>query len=107
MAYTYEELKGKTVAELRDIAKEIQHDAVQGAMQMNKERLLPAICRALGIDTHEHHAVHGIDKPAVKAKMRALKAQRDEALEAGDPARLRSLRRQIHRLNHQIRAHMD
>src|SRR5688572_17091215 len=50
MAHTYEELKKKTVAELRDIAKDIEHEAVQGFTQMNKDHLLPAICKALGIE---------------------------------------------------------
>ena len=78
MAYTYHELKGKTIQELRDIAKDVHNDAVQGFSQMNKEHLLPALCKALGIDVHEHHAVVGIDKPAIKAKMKALKAKRSE-----------------------------
>jgi DNA-binding IclR family transcriptional regulator len=107
MAYTYEQLKGRTVNELREIAKDIKHDAVQGYSQMHKERLLPAICAALGIDMHEHHSVHGIDKAGIKAKLRALKAQRDAALEAHNTEVLKGLRRQIHRLNHQIRAHMS
>ena len=107
MAYTYHELKGKTVQELREIAQTVeQHDAVQGYSQMNKDHLLPALCKALGIDTHEHHAVVGIDKPAIKAKMRELKQKRESALEAGDPDLLKSVRRQIHRLNRQIRAHV-
>ena len=66
-----------------------------------------AICTALGIDMHEHYSVHGIDKAGIKAKMRALKAQRDDALEAHRQDELKSLRRQIRRLNHQIRAHMS
>jgi hypothetical protein len=103
MAHTYDELKAKTVAELREIAK----DAVQGASQMNKDHLLPALCQALGIDTHEHHTVHGIDKTAVKAQLRDLKAARDRAIDAHDHHQLKSVRRQMHRLNHQIRAHMD
>ena len=103
MAHTYEELKVKTVAELREIAK----DTVQGASQMNKDHLLPALCKALGIATHEHHSVHGIDKTSVKAQLRELKAARDRALDAHDHHQLKSLRRQMHRLNHQIRAHMD
>ena len=48
MPYTYHELKVKTVQELRDIAKDIPHDAVQGYSQMNKDHLLPALCKALG-----------------------------------------------------------
>ena len=107
MAYSYHDLRGKTVQELRAIAQTVeQHDAVQGYSQMNKDHLLPALCKALGIDTHEHHAVVGIDKPAIKAKMRELKKQRDSALEAGDHDLLKNVRRQIHRLNRQIRAHV-
>ncbi len=106
MAYTYHELKGKTIAELREIAKDVQHEAVQGYSQMNKEHLLPALCGALGVDTHDHHEVAGIDKPAIKAKMRELKKQRDAALEAHDHGALKSVRRQIHGLNRQIRAHL-
>ena len=107
MAYTYEELKGKTVQELRDIAKDVQHDAVQGFSQMNKDHLLPALCKALGIETHEHHEVTGIDKPAIKAKMKELKAKRNAAFESHDHEALKSVRRQIHRLNRQIRAHLS
>src|SRR5438445_12758620 len=99
MAYTYHELKEKTIQELRDIAKDVHHDAVQGYSQMNKEHLLPALCKALGIDAHEHVAVVGIDKPAIKAKMRALKKQRAAALEAHNHAELKSVRREIHALN--------
>jgi hypothetical protein len=106
MAYTYHDLKLKTVQELRDIAKDVQHDAVQGHSQMNKEHLLPALCKALGIETHEHHDVTGIDKPAVKQKMRELRKKRDAAIEAHDGEELKSIRRQIHQLNRQIRAHV-
>ena len=103
MAHSYEELKSKTVAELREIAK----DTVQGASQMNKDHLLPALCKALGIDTHEHHHVHGIDKAAIKAQIRTLKTERDRALDTHDHLRLKSVRRQMHKLTHKIRAHMD
>lgn len=106
MAHTYEELKGKTIAELRDIAKDVQHEAVQGYSQMNKDHLLPALCTALGIDAHEHHAVTGIDKAGIKTKIRELKRQRDVALQAGDHFQLKMVRRHMHHLNHQLRAHM-
>jgi DNA-binding IclR family transcriptional regulator len=107
MAYTYEQLKRKTVVELRDVAKDLQHEAVQGYSQMNKEHLLPALCSALGIDMREHHTVQGIDKSGIKAKMRTLKAQRDAALEAHSADDLKRIRRQIHRLNRQIRGHLS
>jgi hypothetical protein len=106
MAVTYEELQKKTVAELREMAKGIHHEAVQGHTQMNKEHLIPAICTALGIDMHaHHHVVDGFDKNASKARMRSLKAERDKAVEAHDHARLHTLRRELHSLNHRIRSH--
>lgn len=106
MAQTYHELKDKTVAELRELAKTIQHDAVQGYSQMNKDRLLPAICRALNIDMAEHHVAMGIDKPAIKTKMRELKKLRADALESHDRETLKSVRRQLHALNREIRSHL-
>lgn len=104
---TYEELHKKTVAELRDIAKGLDHEAVKGHTQMNKEHLLPALCKALGIDmrAHHHHVEDGFDKAGTKARMRALRAERDKALEAHDSARLKELRRQLHTLNHRLRVH--
>ena len=107
MAHSYEELKKKTIAELREIAKGVENqEAVQGFSQLNKEHLLPALCKALGIDTYGHHHVEGIDKAGIKAKMRELRKQRDAALEQHDHDVLKSVRRQIHRLNRQIRAHV-
>lgn len=102
---TFHELKQKNVHELREIAKGIQHEAVQGYTQLNKDHLLVALATALGIPAHEHHALGGFDKSAVKAQMRDLRKKRDEALEAGDSSRLRAVRRQLHGLNRQIRQH--
>jgi Rho termination factor, N-terminal domain len=107
MAQTYEELKKKTIDELREIAKGIDNEAVKGYTQMNKEHLLPAICKALGIDTHVHHPQHakpGVDKAPFKTKLRQLKAERDKALEAHDHARLKAVRRQMHGVNRKLRA---
>ena len=101
MAQTYEELKHKTVAELREIAKGIEHDAVKGYTQMNKGHLLVAISKALGIQ-HEHHVVVGVDKAGIKARIRELKTKRQAALEAHDHAELKMVRRTIHRLKRQI-----
>jgi hypothetical protein len=103
MAYTYEELKTKPVAELREIASGIEHEAVKGYTQLNKDHLLPAICKALGIDTHVHHDVVGIDKTAIKTKIDALKKKRDEILASKDRAELKPVLRQIHSLKRRIR----
>src|SRR3954468_15698672 len=97
MAYTFEELKHKTVADLRDIAKGMEHEAVQGYTQMNKDHLLVALAQALGIK-HEHHDVVGVDKSGIKARIRELKTQRASALAAHDRAQLKVVRRTIHRL---------
>lgn len=102
MAYTHQELKHKTLAELRDIAKDIEHEALQGYTQLNKEHLVVAMCKALGIDMHEHHDVVGIDKSAVKSRIKALKVKRDAAIAAHDHKQLKIARRGIHRLKRQI-----
>ena len=102
MAYTHNELRHKTLAELRDIAKDIQHDAVQGYTQLNKEHLLHALARALGVEEHLHHEVKGINKADIKLRIKSLKKERDEAIEAHDHARLKLVRRHIHRLKREI-----
>lgn len=101
MEYTYEKLKHMTVVELREIAKGIEHEAVQGYTQLNKEHLIVAISNALGIK-HEHHDVVGVDKASIKARIRELKKKREEALAAKDHAQLKVVRRTIHRLKRQI-----
>ena len=106
MAFTYHELKAKNITQLRDIAKDLQHEAVQGYTQLNKEHLLVALCTALGVSLHEHHEAAGIDKAAIKAKMRALKKDREAALAAGDHDKLKAVRRSIHGLNRQIKKHL-
>lgn len=103
MTHTYEELKHKTVVELREIAKGIEHEAVQGYSQLNKDHLLVALCKALGLDTHVHHHAVGIDKGAIKKKIHALKKRRDEILASKDRAELTAVLRQIHDFKRAIR----
>jgi DNA-binding IclR family transcriptional regulator len=102
MPYTYEELRDKTIAELRDIAKDVDHEAVQGYTQLNKEHLLPALCQALGIEMHAHHVVVGVDKSSVKQTIRSLKKERTQALANHDHAQLKQIRRRIHRLKRRL-----
>ena len=106
MAYTYEELKKKTIEDLRAIAKDLPEESVKGYTQMNKDHLLPALCKALGIEVHRHphHDAVGIDKAKLKARMHLLKAEKEKAIEAGDAARLKAIRREYHHLNRKIRA---
>ena len=76
MSHTFEELKGKTVAELREIAAGLHEDAVKGYSQLHKEHLLELLCKALHIPMHAHHDVVGIDKSAIKGQIRELKQKR-------------------------------
>lgn len=107
MAYTLHELKEKTIQDLREIAKGIENqEAVLGYTQMNKEHLLPALCKALGIEHAHHHVEEGFDKSKMKVRMKMLRAQRDKALVAHDSAKLKMLRSELHSLNHRIRTHL-
>ncbi len=108
MGHTYDELKHKTVVQLREIAKEneAEHESLKGYTQLNKDHLITALCTALKLPMHAHHEARGIDKAALKAKIKSLKKQRDEALTAHDHAKLKVVRRTIHAYNRRIHAAM-
>jgi hypothetical protein len=101
---TFEELRHKTVAELRTMAKEMEHEALKGYTAMRKDILLRALCTALGIEAGEHREALGLDRRGIKGRIRELKARRDAALQARDPKELKRIRRKIHRLKHRMRA---
>jgi len=100
----FESLKKKTIAELREIAKELEHEAVKGYTQLRKDELLLAVCKAVGVDPKEHHHIVGVDKKAVKDEIRELKTQRDAAIDAKDRVQLKRIRRKIHQRKHRLRA---
>ena len=103
MTHTWEELHKMPVKKLREIAEELgDHDELHGYSTMHKEKLVPALCHVLGIEDHAHHEVVGIDKAAIKGKIRELKVARDEALAAGDSVQLKRVRRKIHRLKRRL-----
>ena len=103
MAHSYEELKHKTVVELREIAKGLEHEAVKGYTQMNKDHLLVGLCKALGIDMHVHHHAVGAEKVKQKAKIKALKKKRDEILASKGRDGLGTVLDEIHGLKHRLR----
>jgi len=103
MAYTFEQLSDMTVAQLRDIAKGIEHDAVKGFSTMHKEKLLPALCVALGIEAHKHHTAVGVNKSQIKSQIRLMKKKRDEAIAGKDSATYREAIREIHALKNKLR----
>jgi hypothetical protein len=108
MAHTYDELKHKTVVQLREIAKEneAEHESLKGYTQLNKDHLITSLCKALNLPMHAHHEARGIDKAAIKATIKELKKQRVEALAAHDHAKLKVIRRTIHSFNRRIHAAM-
>ena len=106
MTHTYEELKHKPLSELREIAKDITHEAVQGYTQLNKDHLLVALCKALGVEMHAHHEIKGIDKAATKARIKEWKKKRDAALAASDRKSLKVALDQIHHLKRVMRKAM-
>ena len=103
MAHTYHDLRLQKVADLREIAKELGDvDALHGYTSMHKDHLVVALCKALGIESHEHHDVVGIDKAAIKAQIKVLKTERDTAIQSKDYQGLKQARRKIHKLKRQI-----
>jgi len=106
MAFTFDELKHKNVKELREIAKEMDNEAVKGYTQLDKDHLLKVICQALNLDMAVHHDVVGVDKTKIKKQIKALKIERDEALAKKDKAKQKAVRKQIHVLKRKLRSAM-
>jgi hypothetical protein len=104
MSHSFEELKKKTVAELREIAAGVDHEAVKGYSQMNKEHLLVALCKAMNIDMQVHHKIaQGEIKVKLKSKIKELLKARDEALASGKSDVLKHVRRRIHFMKRSLR----
>ena len=101
----WHELNKTRVADLRDLMKEHLPE-VTGITQMKKEQLVELLADKLEIE-RPHKVVEGIDKAAVKAKIKELKGQRNTALEAHDHGELKKQRRAIHRLKRKLRRAMS
>jgi len=99
--YTYEQLKGMTVAELRDIAKGIQDPALEGYSTWHKEHLLPELCKVLHIPMH--HVAAGQEKLRLKTAIRGAKARRDEPSARNNLAGQAFARQIIHAAKRRLR----
>ena len=100
--YSYDQIKHMPVAQLRELASGIEHEAVEGYTQLHKDDIIHALCTALGLEEHVHHDVVGINKRGIKARIKSLKVDRNAALQAHDSAGLKVIRRKIHRLKRKI-----
>ena len=101
--FTYEELSKKTVAQLRELASGMEHEALQGYTQLHKADLLAKLCEALGIPMHAQHDVKGIKKTEIKGQIRKLKIERNKALESKDSRKLREVRAEMKLLKRHLR----
>ena len=97
----YHELEKTTVSRLRELLKE-QDPAIKGVSGLKKQELVDLLAAKLGVHS-PHKVVEGVDKAAIKAQIRACKAQRDEAISSGDRARLKAVRRELHGLRRRLR----
>mgnify|MGYP001116324169 CR=1 FL=1 len=96
----WHELEKTKVAQLREMAKEKL--GLEGTSGMTKEHLVETLAKALNIEK-PHKVVHGAQKTRVKQAIRALKAERLEAMEKGDKTALERTRQKIHRLRRDLR----
>lgn len=100
-------LEKLTVKELREIASELPHE--RAIHDMKKEELLAFIREARGIRESAPAAKKRapvkikMAKPALKARIRELKALQAEARESSDKGSLVRLRKQIARLKKKSR----
>ncbi len=97
-----------TVKELREVAKEIPE--IVGASAMKKEELLSAIKKAKGIEEEKTAPKKKVSSRAaavsvreIKAKMAALRREKEEAKTNADRKTLAILRRRINRLRKRSR----
>ena len=104
MPENFESLARKSVADLRAVAKGIEHEALAGHAQLAKEDLVRALCRAQDIAIPEHRKESAVDRRAVKAQIQAWKEKRTQAVEARDATQLARARRRIQRLKRKLRA---
>jgi len=72
--FKFEDLRKKTVAQLRKIAEGMEHEALQDPAKMPKEELLAALCQALGVEAGE--------SPEQTAQDKEPAAQEDTASES-------------------------
>src|SRR5262245_46394568 len=101
----WHEVEKKKIDAVRAMAKEKNLvDAVAG---LSKEELVAKLAESLGIP-RPHKLVEGADKAPIKARIRQLQAERDQALADGDRPRMHRAQHEIHRHKRELRrmAHM-
>jgi hypothetical protein len=96
------DLEKMTVVKLREEAHKFE---VKDALGMSKEQLIDLLCQKLGIHRPEKKVV-GVDKAALKARIRALKARRAQALAQHDHQAMADIRMRLKRYRRKIKTHI-
>lgn len=99
--YARGQLQQMTIKKLRDIALELGD--IPGVHGMKKDELVESIFALRGREEAEGALALAVDKTAIKQEIRGLKELRVSALEAGDAAELKRVRKRIKRLKRTLR----
>lgn len=96
------DLEKMTVTKLREEAAKFED--VKGVSGMKKDQLIDIMCEKLDIHRPKKQ-IEGIDKSALKARLRDLKAKRSQAETNHDHEALAEIRRRIKTYKRSIRRH--
>jgi len=97
---TKAELLKLPLPKLREVALKIE--GLQGVHGMSKEELIKIIANTYKIDLTDRPELQ-VDKRAVKAKVKELKAALAQARSGKDKRKTEALKRRVRRLKHKIR----
>ena len=99
----WKDLEKMTVLKLREEA--LKFPEIEGVHGKNKEQLMDELAKALGIEKpHVRFAEKSVHtKSDLKHKIQELKSERDKLLHAQDHTKLHDVRREMHKLKHEIR----
>ncbi len=87
--FKFEDLSKKTVAQLREIAEGMEHEALQDPAKMPKGKLLAALCQALGIEAGESPEKTVPDKEPAAQESKAAEVS-EKKVEGQEPAAQKS-----------------
>ena len=99
----WKDLEKMTVLKLREEA--LKFPEIEGVHGKNKEQLMDELAKALGIEKPHVHFTEKIvhTKSDLKHKILELKSERDKLLQGHDHEKLHDVRREMHKLKHEIR----
>jgi hypothetical protein len=99
----FKDLEKMTVTKLREEAAKFED--VKGVSGMKKDQLIDILCQKLDVHRPEKKVV-GVDKTMLKARMRALKVKREQAVAEHDHQLVKDIRARIKVYKRSIRRHM-